>query len=402
MKFTLLACSILLAVASVSNSLAAADRSGADALAAAGVALNAKGNTSQAKDMLYKALANDANCPDAIFELAKIFDKENAAVSAGDFYQRAMILMAQEGKPETVSKRSEADRRVKALNPFAPRIGAIFEEYAQDLDRLLKKVPDSVTQDAACARVDELKMSTIITADKMPKFFASAQAKKVADQAAAEKPKSSRISSSSDGEMSMTPRKPVNSVPPDVERDLKAAGWTTITGVWVKKSTGVYEVTNGKLESQKANGGVDVWVHKITASNASVRAAVRNEYNNNSSSDSISSSSGSTSGFYSSSDYGGYGTVIRAKEFRLYGPGGYSGFSTSSRYEPAHIRSENLVEGQAKNHVTTTIMDDTLELSVNDKKSFRFKDAKMPRAASPFVIEVRGTATIENPRCAGN
>jgi tetratricopeptide (TPR) repeat protein len=401
MKATLLACTILLAVVSSFNTLVAADRSGADALAAAGAALVAKGNISQAKDMLYKALANDENCPDAIFELAKIFDKENAAVSAGDFYQRAMILMAQESKPETVSKRAEADRRVKALNPFAPRIGGIFEDYAQDLDRLLKKVPDSVTQDAALARVDELKMSSIITAEKMPKFYASAHAKKVADQVAASKPKPTRSFINSNGEMSMS-TKPVNSVPPDVERDLKAAGWTTITGTWVKKSSGVYEVTNGKLESQKTNGGVDVWVHKITASNSSVRAAVHNDYNNSSSDSVSSSSSGSSSGYYySSSDYNGYGTVIRAKEFRLYGPGGYSGFSTSSRYEPSHIRSENMVEGQAKTHVTSTIMDDTLELSVNEKKSFRFKDAKMPKSASPFVIEVRGTATIENPRCAG-
>ena len=38
--------------------------------------------------------------------------------------------------------------------------------------------------------------------------------------------------------------------------------------------------------------------------------------------------------------------------------------------------------------------------SINDENSLRYKDKNIP-TAGPFVIEVRGTAIIENPRCAG-
>ncbi len=395
MKATILGCTLLLAIALNVNSAHAADRAGADALAGAGAALVAKGNVSQAKDMFYKALANDENCPEAIFELAKIFEKENAATSAGDFYQRAFILMAQENKPTTIAKRAEAERRVKALNPFAPRISAIFEDYADSLDKLVKKVPDSVTLDATVARVDELKMASIVQADKMPKFYAGAHAKKVADQVAASHPPTTTRSGFSSID---SPAKPVNNVPPDVERELKALGWTIITGTWVKKSTGVYEATNGKLEAAKVVGGVDVLVHKI-ASSASVRAAVRNE----SSSSSDSSIVHSSSSFFSGSDYAGFGVTVRSKDARLSGPAIAGGFmmTNGNKYEPSSIRTETLPDAASKTHVTTTITDDTLELSVNEKKSFRFKDAKMPKVGS-FMIQINGTATIENPRCVGN
>src|SRR5438105_2761103 len=78
-----------------------ADRAAADSLAMSGTVMAGKGNTAQARELFYKALANDETCPDAIFELAKIFDKENNASAASDFYQRASLLYAQESKPAT-------------------------------------------------------------------------------------------------------------------------------------------------------------------------------------------------------------------------------------------------------------------------------------------------------------
>src|SRR4029077_18430482 len=118
-----------------------------------------------------KALANDETCPDAVFELAKIFDKEGNTASAGDFYQRASVLLAQDPKPANAIKRSEALTRVKALNPFAPRIAGIYEEYALDLDKLFRANKDTLTQDSAMERVSQLKLSTVLTPDKMPKFY---------------------------------------------------------------------------------------------------------------------------------------------------------------------------------------------------------------------------------------
>ena len=40
------------------------------------------------------------------------------------------------------------------------------------------------------------------------------------------------------------------------------------------------------------------------------------------------------------------------------------------------------------------------KLMINEKKSYRYKEDKMPQTG-PFVIEVKGTMTLENPRCMG-
>lgn len=397
MKSMFFICAILVSAAWGFGTARAADRVVADSLALSGATLAAKGNTSQAKDMLYKALANDENCPDAIFELAKIFDKENAGTTAGDFYQRALMLMAQENKPATTAKRAEADRRVKALNPFAPRFSAIFEEYAQDLDKLVKKVTDTGTQDAAAARVTELKMTTVLTPEKMPKFYANVLAQKTAAAAAAasaaasaKKPKSAR-----DYFDHETPAKIVTNVPPEVERELKALGWATITGTWVKKAPNVYEVTDGKLEAAKINGGVDVSVFKGVT--GSVKVAVRNDFASNESSSSMVSSSSMMSDY----NFSGYGALVKSKLCKLYAPGGYSGYTfNGSKAEPAMARSESLPDANPKNHVLVTINEGALEISLNEKKWIKYKDDKLPRSG-PFVIEIKGTAILENPRCAG-
>ena len=113
MRTTLFVLSALLIMGVTS----AGERALADSLAATASTLAAKGNTAAAKEMFYKALANDENCPDAIFELAKIFDKENNTAAASDFYQRASLLMAQENKTSTTAKRSE----------FAPELPTIAE-----------------------------------------------------------------------------------------------------------------------------------------------------------------------------------------------------------------------------------------------------------------------------------
>ncbi|HLX63614.1 MAG TPA: hypothetical protein VKX17_20255 [Planctomycetota bacterium] len=375
---------ILLAALLFAFSTFASERALADSLAATGSTLAAKGNLAAAKDMFYKALANDETCPDAIFELAKIFDKENNAAAACDFYQRASLIMAQENKTNTTAKRAEADKRVRALNPFAPRMLALLEDYAQDLDKLVKKVPDTITQDAALARVNELKMPNVIAPAKLPKFYADAQAAKVADADANKNDTTPKPPKRSSNGFSMTDPKPVTKVAPDVERELKEKGWTTITGVWVKKSPGVYEVTDGKLEVAKVNGAVDVSVQRGTGT---VKVAVRNDFNGNDT-------------FYS--DYTGYGMSLGKREVRVYTPSSYSGmmFGGGSRMDPTYAKSELVPEANPRNRVMMTVADGVLEYTFNDKRILRISEPKLPRTG-PFVIEVKGTMIIENPRCAG-
>src|SRR5262249_48332578 len=71
-----------------------------------------------------------------------------------------------------------------------------------------------------------------------------------------------------------TPTLAATAVPLEVERALKAAGWTSITGTWKKKSDGVYEVTDGKLEATKVNGGIKLMVDQ--GGSGSVSVMVRN------------------------------------------------------------------------------------------------------------------------------
>lgn len=337
--------------------LRAADRNLADGLATAGTAFAAKGNLTQAKDMFYKALAYDEECPDALFELAKIFDKEGSP-HACDFYQRAALNYAQDNKPANAVKRAEAERRIKVLNPSAPRLTAVFEEYAQELDRLVKKSKDNLTIDAASARAEELKLSTVLVPEKMPKFLAAAQ-----------KP------AASSG--------PPTATPPEVERELKALGWTTITGVWVKKSAGVYETSNGKLEAAKTSGTIDLWVHGNF--NGSVKACVRN---------------GFTPQNFMDMTLSGYGVMFKGKECRMYAPNEMVMKYFNGSMDPAMVKSEPISEAAPKHHAIVSVTNEgTLDFNVNDKRK-SVSNNKIPKTGG-FMIEVSGTAVIENPRCAG-
>src|ERR1043165_1151922 len=347
---------VLMALASITAALSAADRNLADGLATAGTTLAAKGNSSQAREMFYKALAYDEDCPDALFELAKIFEKEGNTPTACDFYQRAALVYAQDNKPATTAKRVEAERRVKALSPSAPRLTAVFEEYAQDLDRLVKKAPDTLTIDAASDRVTELKLSSVLAPEKMPKFL---WAQKAASSGSS----------------------PPTATLPDVERDLKALGWSTITGVWIKKAAGVYETTNGKLEAAKTNGTIDLWVH--SGFTGSVKACVRN---------------GFVAQNFMDLTLSGYGVMFKGKECREYAPNEMVMKYFNGSLAPAMIKAEPINEASPKHHATVSINNEgVLDFNVNDKRK-SVSNNKLPKNGG-FMIEVSGTAVIENPRC---
>jgi len=339
------------------TALVASERSIADALAVAGASLVAKGNAEQGKEMLYKALANDENCPDALFELARLFEKEGNAHTACDFYQRAALVYAQENAPSTIAKRNEAERRIKALNPFAPRLNALFEDYALDLDRLVKKTPDSLTIDAAAGRVSELKLAALLAPEKMPKFIAAAQ----------------KASAS-----------PPTSTLPDVERELKALGWATVSGVWVKKAPGVYEAIDGKLEAAKANGSIDLFVLK--GGSGSVKACVRNGFNDPK---------------FMDLTLSGYGVLFKGRECRVYGPNDMVMKYFNGSLDPALIATHPLPESLPKYRATVSVTNEgALEFTVNDKRKSISNNKQLPKAGG-FIIEVTGTMTLENPRCAG-
>ena len=382
-------------------SLSAADRNLADGLAAAGAAHAAKGNVAQAKDVLYKALAYDTSCPDAVFELAKIFEKEGNMVAAGDFFQRASVLYSQEAKPANDTKRAEADRKVKALNPYAARLIAIYEDYAQELAKVVKKSPDSLTHDTAVDHVKELNLTAMLAADKVPLFYKDALA--VASQPKAKPPsgngnssgpsRSSRTYDSKTGEY-ITNR--TDNVAPEIARELKAAGWDVVKGTWVKKGPNVYEVTDGRLETKKTLGALDVLVWK--GYTGSVAALVRDE-----STDTVfSSSSSSASRLYLGSN-AGYGIGIH-KDVAIYCPMFWSGFSStmsSAKYESYRYNYGGTpLPDVPKQHIYVMAADTSMEMNLNDKKLLSRNDKNLP-IKGQFIIEVDGKATLETPRAMG-
>ncbi len=378
---------VIVAMAICVEPARAAERNLADGLAAAGTANATKGNTALAKDLFYKALAHDDSCPDALFELAKIVDKEGDASTAGDLFRRAALIYAQEGKPANAAKRAEAEKRAHTLNPAAAKLGTLFEEYATDLDKIVKKQPDALTEASALERINELQLPGVLPPDKLPKFYSVAQA-------ALEK--KAMVAKKIEDAPSDTPRKkrrPMESAKvegvtaPDVEKELKALGWATVVGTWIKKAPGVYEATDAKLEAQKINGLIDFTVVK-SSSEGTVKATVRTDSQ-------------------APSDYAvnGYGTFVRGKDFRNFGYGerlrprlAAAGGGGGGGLAP--LGTFPITESAAKNHFTVKVDDNSLEFSHNNVVNSRATNPKLSHTGS-FLIDVTGTVLIEMPRCGG-
>ena len=222
-------------------SFPAANASEADALAEAGASFVAMGKVEKAKDILYRALANDENCPLATYELGKLFQAEGDTVSAVNFFSKTINLMQNANKPEYASKISDAKARLQTLNPYSGNFTHVFEEYSRELTQTCASYNDSVTCAEALNRVQVLNMADYLPADKMPNI-----------------PKPSQPTT---GKTSMKVSTAAVPVPLEIERALKAAGWTTITGTWKKKSEGVLRGHRRKtLEAPKINGGIKLLV----------------------------------------------------------------------------------------------------------------------------------------------
>lgn len=382
---------VLVAMAICLEPARAAERNLADGLAAAGAVNLTKGNTALAKDLFYKALAHDDTCPDALFELAKIVDKEGDASTAGDLFQRAALNYAQDNKPTNAAKRAEAEKRAHTLNPAAAKLCVLFEEYATDLDKIVKKLPDALTEASALERVNELQLPAVLPPDKLPKFYSAAQA--------AQEKKAVAVAKRNDEPGDNMPRKkrrlmegakPEGSTAPEVEKELKQLGWSTVHGTWIKKGPGVYEGTDAKLEAQKINGLIDFTVVK-GGGDGTVKATVRTDSQN-------------------PSDYAvnGYGTFFRGHDFRNFGygerlgkarmagVGGVSGPANSL----AVLGTFPITESAAKNHFTVKVDDNSLEFSHNNVINSRSSNPKLSHTGT-FLIDVTGTVLIEMPRCGG-
>jgi len=348
-----------------------ADKDLAAALASGAAKLASESKNEKAKEMCFKALANDEDCAEALFELGKLYEKEGQSIAAADFLVRASREFAKDDKPAFVSKRADADGRVRRLNPYATRFSAVMTDYATELGAITRKSSDNFTQEEAGDRVATLKLADFVAPEKLP------QISKPAPPKAPEKSTTRRSMDDEEGLPARfrTKKDAPTNVPVDVEKAMKTAGFEKLTGNWKKIKDHVYEVTDGKCETVKTNGALQVVVHK---GNGSVKVLVRN--NNR-----------EMSGFYT---YGtGYGFNIDGGSGKMFTPYNYTG----TNYRPWMEREVALTGDKAL--VLLTINEGNLEMHLNSKREHRsnYKISK----EGPFTIDIEGTMTIESPMAKG-
>jgi hypothetical protein len=376
----------MFSVAVLSISLAALayaedDKALAEGLADVGSSFVAKNDLGRAKKNFYAALAHDENCPIALYELAKIFENEGDTVSAINFYVKAAQECNRSSNATVKAKAQDCERRVQKLSPYATQFTTLMEGYAQELGRIATKNTDAPTLAEAQNKVRTLNLMTIVAPEKIPDII------KPSNKPPAEQPKNngrSRFPTQEDAPQVKT------QVAPDVERALKADGWTDITGVWKKKAEGVYEVTDGKLECKKTNGALQVFVHK--GGTGSVAVFVRASARDYSDFDTTSTSS-SGMGYFGRAR--GFGYFIKGSDAKLYTPGMWQEGDT---FMPDLERTVPLTD-IPKHRVLVQVQDSKLDVTL-DTNSPRHTTYKIPKDG-PFLIEIKGTMTIETPKAAG-
>ncbi len=129
----------------------ASEQSLAEALAATGIQYIKSGRIEQAKDAFYRALAHDENCGTALFQLAKIYEKEGLKNDAANLYSRALDRLKDQQK-------ADAESRVKALNPSAYKLSVAFQEYSRSMSDISSRYSDSQTQDAIAMRLNNFHL----------------------------------------------------------------------------------------------------------------------------------------------------------------------------------------------------------------------------------------------------
>jgi hypothetical protein len=375
----------------------AADAAVAAALATSAAKLNADGKPEKAKSLCYKALAHDEACPVALYELATIFEKEGNNGAAATFFAQAVQHLGRaEASAETTRRLNDAKRRLQALNPFAGRLAALAEEYADEMNGILKKSPDTLTNQEIGARLAGMRLDRFVSADKLPRVSVPA----TAAAGGAGEPGTSKRTLSGSGKSSSSSRRPaepkvVAVAPPDVERALRAAGWANITGTWRLVKPNIYEVTDGLLESTKTNAQVSVLVHKGTTGTVGLYA----RYNPK--------ERGRRSYYYYSDDQPdlpcvgpGYGLLLKPSAWVYYIPSDY--YSSTSDLVPSRERVNPLPD--FPRHALTIQAVNLpnglrMEIYLNGKRERLFN--YRVSWEGPYAIEVKGTATIELPQIVG-
>lgn len=359
----------------------AADKQTAAAMAKGVAMLAEQGKTDKAKEMCFKALAYDSDCPEALYELGKIFEKEGNNTAAGDFLVRAAQQLGAEeaANPDFAKKRKDAEIRAQKLNPFSGQLTAAFVEYSDALNGIVKKVPDTLTLEEACDRADQLKLKTMVPPEKAPKFerpVAKAPEKAMTPR--------ERAIAEITGQRMKTEAPTV--VPPEVERVLKdpqKGGWEKITGTWKKKAENVYEVTDGKLETEKTNGAVMCTIYK-EGTTGKVKILVRND---------TSSSDGDS--FFSSYS-SGYGIHYDKDGTKFYTPS--NSFSGNRFF--AYLERTDPVPPTPKVQYMILVDDGKLDYQVNGVSKKKTGQLNITKSG-PMVIQIDGTAIIEMPRAGG-
>jgi len=233
-----------------------------------------------------------------------------------------------------------------------------------------------MTAEEAIRRMNTVSLSSHIAAEKMPRIDPPKVAAKTED----ETPRGKLVRTANGWKVEEREAAKTE-VAPDVERALKADGWTTITGVWKKLDATRYEVTDGKLETPKLNGVIQVFIHK--GSTGTVKCFVRTE---------------KSDGFGDDFDFKwnarGYGATVKGLNARIYAPSQMMG----GTYSP-YLAHESALQDLPKHHVLVSIMEKSLEIHINGKKE---KKADSPIAKEgTFQIQIDGTAIIEAPKAKG-
>jgi len=230
------------------------------------------------------------------------------------------------------------------------------------------------------SRVTELDLPGILPADKVPKFYATVLAEKDARE------------------------KKVTL--PDVERELKALGWTVVKGQFIRKAPGIYESTQGRLEVARTNGRMEFILHK-GGGDGTVNATVRSEFGEQKDNNGGGGGRNRNRGFpgFAPRDTSveGYGMIASMHEVKSYGieentgqgRGGPGGFGGGNR-DP-HLLGTNKLADVPKHHFLITASENTLEFFVDGQRETKVSSGKVSQKG-PFVLDVNGTVTIEAPR----
>lgn len=359
----------------------AGDAELAKAYAVSAAKLASDGKTEKAKQLCYKALANDEGCPDALLLLGRMFKKEGRTALAGSFFGRCLMVL-QKGH-DTIERRGhlkQARRLALETNPHSLKLKQTMEQYATELRAIYRKNPDSMLATAARNRVRSFNLSRYVSVEKLPRFGGS--------------------SSSSGGTGSRATggakKDPVPSGPtglnPDIERALKRAGWETITGTWKKHGPNRYEVTNGRLSAKKTNGAITLFVYPTGS--GTVSAFVR--YKSGRKPVRRGGGGGFGMGSTGSLREGpGYGFVVKKYSAALYTP--LSRLRTGTSSQRAYLNYEDkLPASYPKHHFLVAVMGSKLQVRINTKRPRKY--TYPIEEDGTFEIIVDGTRVIELPK----